>query len=831
MEKPYSVILISTLGISLYLISRLFVFLGIYPDNLHKKIWNSLLLITFLISALLGFFLAIQINNKLDFPWIDMVTRWHVEIGLGLFVTGILHLSWHLSYYKKLFRKSKSKKQDAGEEKINLSESEGRILYLPVFLSGFTAVITQIILIREFISVFNGNELVIGIILANWMILTGFGALIGIRIKKVRNPMKFSGIALLLIGLLPFITAFALNYFRNIIFLPGVTISLNQIILSSIVILSPFCLTTGVIFTFVAHIISGILKENLISRVYAWEAYGSMAGGILFNFVLVFVFKTFVSLSIVMLINLAAGTWLLVRKTKPLVRNTGIAIACLIPLVIIFSKPDHLARSFLFKNQQLIYIRDTPYGTLAVTRNDGQVNFYENNVLLFNTQNIIAQEEDVHYTMVQHADPENVLLISGGISGTLNEILKYPVQRIDYVELNPAIIELADKFSKIPADTAVHIINQDARLYIKETKVKYDVVLINLPSPSTAQINRFYTLEFFRELKKLMNKEGVVSIGLPASANYITRESGELNSILYNTMKRIFKHVLIVPGEKNYFLASDKELTIDIPMAIRQRNISTMYVNQFYLSTPILQGRNQQIMEKIDESSPLNRDFTPVSYYEQLIKWLSQFKTNFWMLAVFFSCLIMFLLYYLKPVDIGILAGGFAASSSQVILLLAFQVIYGYVFMITGFIITLFMAGIAGAAFFNLRLFPQANKKTFINIQVAIIGYSLLIPVFLLAIKNTGFIPSVILHGIFFLISLIVAFITGTHFAVASRISEGTIARTAGKTYGADLFGSALGALLVTAYLIPVFGIIKVSLLAALINLFAVVYVKHSGRK
>ena len=831
MEKPYSVILISTLGISLYLLSRLFVFLGIYPDTVHKKIWNSLLLLTFLFSALLGFFLAIQINNKLEFSWIDQVTNWHAEIGLGLFVTGILHLSWHLPYYKKIFRKSKSKKQASTEFLVKLSESESRILYLPVFLSGFTAVITQVILIREFISVFNGNELIIGIILANWMILTGFGALLGIRIKKVKNPLKFSGIALIIMGLLPFFTAFALNYFRNIVFLPGVTISLNQIILSSIVILLPFCLTTGVIFTFVAHVISGVLKENLISRVYAWEAYGSMAGGILFNFVLVFVFKTFVSLSIVMLINLAAGTWLLMRKMNPVQHYTGIAIACLLPLVIMFSKPDHFARSFLFKNQQIVYIRDTPYGTLAVTRNNGQVNFYENNVLLFNTQNIIAQEEDVHYTMVQHPHPEKVLLISGGISGTLNEILKYPVQRIDYVELNPAIIELADKFSKIPEDTVIHIINQDARLYIKETDTKYDVALINLPSPSTAQINRFYTLEFFRELKKRMNKNGIVSIGLPASANYITRESGELNSILYNTMKRIFKHVLIVPGEKNYFLASDNELTLDIPLAIRQRNLSTMYVNQYYLSTPILKSRNQQIMEKIDKSSPLNRDFTPVSYYEQLINWLAQFKTNFWVLAAFFCSLILFLIYFLKPVNIGIMAGGFAASSSQVILLLAFQVIYGYVFMITGFIITLFMAGIAGAAFFNLRLFPKATKSIFIKVQLAIMGYSLLIPVFLIAIKNIGFIPSVILHGMFFLISLIVAFITGTHFAVASRISAGTIATTAGKTYGADLFGSALGALLVTAYLIPVFGIIKVSLLAALINLLAVIYIKHSGIK
>ena len=41
---------------------------------------------------------------------------------------------------------------------------------------------------------------------------------------------------------------------------------------------------------------------------------------------------------------------------------------------------------------------------------------------------------------------------------------------------------------------------------------KYDVVIIDLPDPSTAQINRFYTIEFFNELKKILNKGWVVSI-------------------------------------------------------------------------------------------------------------------------------------------------------------------------------------------------------------------------------------------------------------------------------------------------------------------------------
>ena len=44
---------------------------------------------------------------------------------------------------------------------------------------GMTALATQIILLREFVSVFQGNELVIGVVLAGWMMLTGAGAFLG----------------------------------------------------------------------------------------------------------------------------------------------------------------------------------------------------------------------------------------------------------------------------------------------------------------------------------------------------------------------------------------------------------------------------------------------------------------------------------------------------------------------------------------------------------------------------------------------------------------------------------------------------------------------------
>ncbi len=63
---------------------------------------------------------------------------------------------------------------------MNYSESKAvKNLNYVVLSLGFTSTITQIILLREFLSVFYGNELVIGIILGNWMIITGIGSYLG----------------------------------------------------------------------------------------------------------------------------------------------------------------------------------------------------------------------------------------------------------------------------------------------------------------------------------------------------------------------------------------------------------------------------------------------------------------------------------------------------------------------------------------------------------------------------------------------------------------------------------------------------------------------------
>ena len=70
----------------------------------HRKFWNLLLLISFIISGGLGILLVISINFGLNIPLPFNMLFWHVEIGIVMFSITICHISWHLPYFKNILK-------------------------------------------------------------------------------------------------------------------------------------------------------------------------------------------------------------------------------------------------------------------------------------------------------------------------------------------------------------------------------------------------------------------------------------------------------------------------------------------------------------------------------------------------------------------------------------------------------------------------------------------------------------------------------------------------------------------------------------------------------
>ena len=267
---------------------------------------------------------------------------------------------------------------------------------------GCTSLVTQTILLREFMSIFAGNELVIGMVLANWMILTGTGAILGRLLDRTGVNPGVTVSLLLLTGTLPIVTVFLVRSLRNLVFPAGALIGMWESAYSSFILLIPYCLVSGCLFTMMARMISDRQEENKIAWVYSVEAIGSIAGGLAFNLVAVAFLTTFQSLIFVAMLDLAVCATLAKQSGGRPAMSGILAFGAVILIVSLTVNLDQVTRERMFDGQSLLYHTDTPYGSLVVTKQGDQTNFFENSALLFSSGDVTTNEEAIHYAMVQH---------------------------------------------------------------------------------------------------------------------------------------------------------------------------------------------------------------------------------------------------------------------------------------------------------------------------------------------------------------------------------------------------------------------------------------------
>jgi spermidine synthase len=398
------------------------------------------------------------------------------------------------------------------------------------------------------------------------------------------------------------------------------------------------------------------------------------------------------------------------------------------------------------------------------------------------------------------------------------------------VELDPAILDLFP----IEKDPRVLVHVTDGRLFLKTTATTFDVIIVNLPDPQTAQLNRFYTLEFFQEAAQKLTGNGILALRLTASEDYISPELAAFLRSIHKTLRAVFPAVTAIPGETVHFFAAKRAGVLaagseELLARLRERRIETSYVREYYIPFRMMPDRMADLDRQTRPGSetPVNRDFAPVAYYFDVALWSSRFHHGY-----------RDLFRALASVDFGWLAGtvgvllavlvakkrraqtaaawctaamGFTLIGLEMLLLLAFQAIYGYVYQQLAVIIAAFMAGMALGSGLALRASARRGIRTLVFLQLgAAIAPLLLCAVFEGVSQAAGG------QVLFPVLALGCGMLGGYEFPLASRICGG---RSPGTLYALDLAGSCLGAVLFSVYLIPVFGFLKTAVLAAMVSL------------
>ncbi|MCF6240276.1 MAG: hypothetical protein L3J74_02895 [Bacteroidales bacterium] len=820
MQEKYDLISISVLSFLFYGMSWIAVKSGLISKVYHRRFWNVLLLLSFLVSGGFGLFLTFQINYDWDISIADDLTFWHVDVGVAMFWVALFHIFWHLSYFGKLFKKTKSSKQNHPEIIFN-NQLKTPVKYAAISL-GFSTFISQIVFIREFLALFSGNELIIGILFFNWMVLIGLGAYAGRYAFRLYSPQKSMSFLLVHLAVLPVLTLFFIIFLKSKVFLSGTETGLSQIIFYSFLLLFPLNLISGFSFSLLSHIAGKIYQNRKAHLVYAYEARGSFIAGLFFNFLIIYWLDSFRSLLLLLPLNMWVAGYFTKRLKKIFV------LSCFVFALLFYLPLEKFVKNQLFINQKIIYQQNAPYGNIIVTENSGQLNFYQNGDYLFSSDtggtgsgNIAENEEAVHFAMLQVENPQKILLVSGGINGQLTKLLKYPLKNIDYLEINPALISAAKKYIRLPHSKKINYITTDVRRFLMQNKKKYDVILLNIPPPLTSETNRYYTLEFFNLLKKHLNPQGIIKAQLPPSANYLSDEQKQNFSVLFSTLSKLFMHVEVIPGEHDYFLASDSSIRLNIVELMNQKGIENEYIS-YYLDDFSIAQRTDFIKDRLKQTKLLNKDFKPVSYLLQIKSQLSRFKTNYWVLAGFLFLFLIFVWKNINKANYGMFAVGFASITAEMLIIFGFQVLFGNIFSMLSVIIMIFMAGLAlGSLFFPdyLSRYDSATlyKISFYLLAVFLVALPFQFIYVFSAVKIQWF-----NYLLIFSQTLLISSVSGFLFYLSEQLSYAQSSKIAGNLYSADLFGSALAALAVSMFIVPLEGIEAAGFFAGAICVLAV---------
>jgi spermidine synthase len=735
---------------------------------------------------------------------------------------------------------------------------------MAVIIAGATSLFSQIIFFRELLVCNQGNELVLGPLFAIWLLLTGLGSWsISIRQQRSNNSVFMLALIQCLLSLILPATIAAIRIMPSIFHNPWGEIPHPGVTLSIMIIsLLPFCLLSGMIFPLSTQIFRTAIniKSATIPMIYFLESLGSGIASLAISVFMISLLDSKYIVVFICVINLFSAGILLNQSVRQGFRRWLAGVTtCLLAAIIIVSifQCDAVTLDRQWQPYQRIASTTSRFGAITITRIEETIQFHENGKLLFSYPDVQSTEESVHFVMLQHKKPAHVLLIGGGLSGAIDQILQHPgVVSVTYTELDPALIRLGRTYLPVTvtrtfADPRVRIIHNDGRHFLNHTDNVFDVIILQTPEPSTLQLNRFYTLEFYQRMVSCLSDSGVMGFQLQASENVIGRDLFNYLSCMNETLHQAFADIVILPGNNITFIAGKAPHSLIrsaalITNRIHERRLTTSYVQDYYINFNLSPGRMTYINDRLQSDSWrfVNRDFHGTAHYFKFILWTTQFNDHIkrcynllqgvgmagFILLIFIigGALLIYIMRNTIPslnrrhliLKTAVALSGFSSFSMQLIFLLAFQTQYGYMYYQLALIMSAFMAGMAIGAYLTLinSSTTRNDMQRIIHAQIVMI---VLIVVFGLFAWRASMVSELTGGAIFMGFSCATGLIGGYQFSrINQEMTKTAVAveRIAGTMYGLDLLGASCGALLTGLIFIPLFGILNMWVVLLLMN-------------
>jgi spermidine synthase len=146
----------------------------------------------------------------------------------------------------------------------------------------------------------------------------------------------------------------------------------------------------------------------------------------------------------------------------------------------------------------------------------GKMLILDNVINLTERDEFVYHEMLTHVAMFSHPNPQKVLIVGGGDGGTAREALKHPgVKGIQLVEIDEEVISVSRRYFPSIAVSFNHpkveVQIRDAVEYMKETRERFDIILIDSTDPVIDQSGGLFSVPFYRDCLKALTEQGILA--------------------------------------------------------------------------------------------------------------------------------------------------------------------------------------------------------------------------------------------------------------------------------------------------------------------------------
>jgi spermidine synthase len=520
---------------------------------------------------------------------------------------------------------------------------------LLIFSYGLFTIAAQTLLFREFITTFEGNDISVGIFFGSWFLWVGLAAILVYRAKAFAQKL-LANVEFLFLAYLP---AFVLQTILIIQArqLAGVEayalLPIRTQLVLSILLNAPVSIITGMLFPVACRWVRQG-RGLAVSRVYILEAAGSFVGGLGATVLLGFGLSLARAFFILALI-ISSSTFFVqlagkfpssrqpqnqlephTAQSKPGFTPLGL-VGCILSFLLSLSAC--LALAFEVDKTLMRYIRVVKWTKLLPA--DALTGSFQTALREGSTCEVLPDRESAGriaaISLCQNPNAGRVLVIGSGL-GLCREFLRLPqIEQVTWTHCDYEYVRKVDGF--IPPqfkinDERFDRLAGDVRPLLAQKRNYYDLIILNLPEATSSVLNRYYTLEFYRQVKDALRAEGLFSVRVAGGENIMGTELINLGASTKLTLEKVFSQLVLTPGEDTWFIASDSDSLTGDPGTVRERFAAIEGAAEVFppdaLLSVYLPDRAASALESystadLPEGLLINRDSRPLTHLYSLL--------------------------------------------------------------------------------------------------------------------------------------------------------------------------------------------------------------------